>query len=289
MIIKKDKYLYAIDLPVGTVIKFGSTTIPLSAGRYYAHRDGTLASTHPGIYQMIINHMQTAFLGRTFDFTTITLAGYALKTGIRLTQTGGAAIGSLDLNGTSPVIRKVLGFSETDTGTYAWSSGSIEGPFAAWGQWVPWSLFEGRATIKDSFLDRDVEWSSPHPEVATAIVWRERRVRTLKYDYVFGTYINPSKTRYSALVAHAGLALGDTHNALENLWSVAGRHNTDMIVIYDLEDIDLYVTSHEYEIVRFSDKRQTMSMDSIATRVSAAHDFWTVTLGLIVRGGSYGL
>lgn len=289
MIIKNDRYLFAIDLLSGTQIKFGSTTVPLTPGRYYAHRDGTLGSTHPGFYILLINHLQTAFPGRTFDVIAQAPSIYPRKTGVRLIQLSGAAIGSLDLSGTSPIVRRLLGFDANDTSVIPWSSGKIDSPFSAYGQWMPWGCFEGRAARKDSYLDRDSEWSTAHPEVATAIIWRERKIRLVRYEYVFGVYINQDRSKYQQLAEYAQTNQDDFNNSLNNLWLVAGRNNSDFLVVYDMGEIDLFVTKHEYEIVRFADKRQTGSTDTIATRIDVAHDFWNVNMTLVVLGGNYGL
>lgn len=288
MIIKNDRHLYPLKLVAGdTSIKFGSTTVHLPPGTYYAHKD---AAFNPGgaegLYRRIILSMQTAFPGRTFDVIPQAPANYPRKTGIRLVQLSGAAIGPLDLSGTSTIIKRALGFAPNDIATYAWSSGKIDSPFSAYGQWMPWSCFDGRASSKDSYLSRDSEWSSPHPEVATAIIWRERRVRLIRYEYVFGCYINQNRAQYEQLASYAGLNVNDFNNSLENLWSIAGRNNDDILVVYDLDEIDLRVVTHKYEIVRFADKRQTESMESITTRIGVAHDFWNINLAYVVLGGN---
>lgn len=292
MIIKSDKHLYAIAIEAGTTLTFGTTQIQLDAGKYWAHTDGAIDAIYPSIYLHIANKMSSAFPGRSFQFLPHAPANYKRRTGIRLALTSGAAIGDLALLSTTNILRKVLGFDEGDTGTIPWVGGFIDSPMSAYGIWSPYGAFDGRATSKDSTLERVTHWSSAHPEVATSIVWRERRVRELRYEYLYGCYVNGNRASYPDLALPAGLAVGDKNNCFENLWLVAGLNNSDIIVVYDQDELDLSISSggKRYEYVRFSNRRAVEDLGSIATRVQIAHDFWSVKINYVVLGGNnYGL
>lgn len=288
MIIKRDKYYFAVDVPLGSQIVVNGVTVSLTAGTYWTHNDAGV-SNHPSFYIMLKSRL-AAVIGGTWEVYPIAPAGYPVKSGIRLRRVSGGSFTALNLSTSPPMIKRLLGFRENQSGVITVTGNQLDGPVSAYGSWSPYSLFEGRATYKDSTMQRVTAWSTDHPEVATAIVWRERKIRTIRYEYVFGTSVFDGRNNYDQLVEYSERALNDRNNTLQNLWDVAGRDLQDIIVVYDLDELDLNITTHEYEYVKLGNQRMAESMDNIAKRSQIAGDFWQVDLALVVVGGNgYGL
>lgn len=289
MIIKNDRHFYALEVTNGMEIKIDSFEVSLTAGTYWAHHDSTLNTTYPSIYIMIASRL-AAVAGGSWEVLPYKPAGYALRTGVRLRKVTGTAPTLIDFSETSPLIQKVLGFSGTESGTKAFEGAYLNGEFAAYGSWSPYSFFEGKAETKDSYMERVSNWSSTHPEVAETVIWRERRMRLLSYPYVFGSYVNQNRSQFDYLAEQAGMAKNDMNNSLENLWMVHGRDLSDIIVAYDMDDLDLQVTTWDYEIVKLATQDLTKSMDKLATRAMIGADVWSVRVPYVVIGGTgYGL
>lgn len=290
MIIKNDRHFYPVEILSGDRLKVDNTEVTLQPGIYYTHQDSTLHSSgYPSLYIMIATRLN-AVLGGTWKFFPIRPADYKLRTGVRLTKLTGTAPVDIDFSETTNIVQRVMGFSGNESGVKVFVDRNLDGEFAAYGSWSPYSFFEGRADSKDSWMERVTNWSSTHPEVAKAVVWRERRNRLLTYSYVFGAYINQNRAEFDQLSEQAGMATDDFNNSLENLWLVHGRNLGSIIVVYDMDDLDLNVTTWNYEIVKFASINQAQAMDNIATRTTVAADVWNVRLIYTVLGGNgYGL
>lgn len=288
MIIKKDRHYYAVEVTSTDRIKIDSTEVSLTPGIYWTHFDTGIVANYPSIYQMICTRLATVY-GGSWTVEPITPAGGILRTGVRLRKVGGSAPTQIDFSQTTQLIQRVLGFSGSESGLVAFDGYNLNGKFSAYGSWSPWSFFEGRAESKDSYMERITNWSSTHPEAAQAVIWRERRFRLLSYPYVFGSYINQNRADYSYAANLAGLVEGDKNNSLENLWMNAGRDITDIIVVYDMEELDLLVDDHEYEIVKIANVKSCESVANLATRAMLGADVWNVKIPYVIIGGSYGL
>jgi hypothetical protein len=288
MILKRDRHYYAVEVTSSDRIKIDSTPVTLTPGIYWTHFDTAIVADYPSIYQMICSRLATVY-GGSWTVEPHTPANTLLRSGVRLRKIGGSAPTLIDFSETTPLIQRVLGFSGSENGTVSFDGSILNGEYSAYGSWSPWSFFEGRAESKDSYMDRVTNWSSTHPEVAQVVIWRERRERILSYPYVYGCYINQNRAEYASYAGRAGLQEGDKNNSLENLWMNAGRNLSDIIVVYDLDDLDLRVDEYEYEIVRFSDVRSCQSVSNLATRAMLGADVWNVRIPYVVIGGSYGL
>lgn len=287
MTIAKDKHYYPIEITSGMQLKIDSTVVTLTAGTYWTHFDTTLSS-YPSLYQMMCSRIATVY-GGSWDIEPITPANGVLRSGVRLKKIGGSAPTQIDFSETTGLVQRVLGFSGTETGLVAFNGYVLDGEFSAYGAWSPYSFFAGRAEIKDSHMERVTNWSSTHPEVAQAVIWRERRYRVISYPYVYGGYINQNRNKYDEYTQYSGLATNDFNNSLENLWTVAGRDIGTIIVVHDLDELDLEVSVHEYEIVKLADVKACESMESLATRAMMGADVWNVKIPYVILGGSYGL
>lgn len=284
--IKRDKFYYPFTLTGTPQIIVNGATVSLLPGTYYAHNDAALNSSYPSFYIMLVTQLNT--FSPSWAVEAIAPSGSVLRSGIRLKRTTGT-FSSLDLSGTTGIVKRLLGFAENDTSTIVATSNAIDGEFSSFGYWSPHSLFDGRATMKDSAIERITEWSSPHPEVATAIVWRERSYRVIKYEYVFGAYIYSGRNTFDNLSEVALRPIGDAQNTLEDLFLYAGRSNGTLIATYDMDDLELDVDNFQYEFLKIADQKSVQRMDSIAKRSNYGGDFWEVEIPFVIIGGSYGL
>jgi hypothetical protein len=290
MIFGLDRHYYPIIVPTGTVIKINSSTITLPAGTYWAHDDEGLTS-HPSLYLAL----RTALIGSialAWSVDPHQPAGYAVRSGVRLRHATTTAL-TVDWDETSPLLKTLLGWPATQTGTTAFallgSTRVLDSPRAAVGSWMPWSLYDGRAEGKDSARERVTDHSSEHPEVAQAVVWRQRKLRVLSYPLVFGGYILTGRASVAAVAEQARVATGDDHNTVERLWASAGLDLKDVLVVHDLTIPDLQIATHSYERARLASRAATERLEVIATRSPIAADLWQVRVPYVILGGSYGL
>lgn len=288
MIFGLDRHYYPLTIGAGVQIVIKTTPVTLTPGVYYAHNDAGAPSGYPSLYRHICARLGAVY-GGTWSVSPILPAGYALRSGVRLSVTGASGTEYIDFDLTSAIVKQVLGWPSTVTGAQAFTAGALDGPRAAYGSWAPWSAFDGRATSKDSTRGRVTAWSSDHPEVAVPIVWRDRRMRLMVYQYVFGTYIINTRNNIADLVAQGKTALGDTHNSLDHLWAQAGLTLGTILVSHDATVLDLDVVSRPYDLVKLGSRAAAEALDQIATRNGLASDLWDVRLPYVVIGGTYGL
>lgn len=282
-----DRYYYPIIIPEGATIRIKTTDVSLTQGTYYAHNSAGSLGGYPSFYQMLTARL-IAVYGGGWTIEALRPPGYALRSGVRLSLIATPAAETIDLSLTTPIVRQLLGFDAADTRTVPFVSGHLDGERAAWGSWAPYSLFEGRATNKNSARSRDTQWSSDAPEVAVPIVWRERRVRVCTYQYVFGCHIVSTRALTPELAAQAGVGLGDGHNSLDELWAVIGRDLPQLLVTHDADELSLELGGL-YDIALLATRAAASSMEQLARRNTLASDLWDVTVPLVITGGTYGL
>jgi len=282
-----DKYYYPVEIPTAATIRINATNISLTAGIYYAHASNTFPATYISFYAHLCARLIT-ILGGIWDVDPIRPSGYALSSGIRLKVSGFAAL-TLDLSSTTPVVRRLLGFAEDDTSTVAFTSGFVEGPFAAFGAWCPWSAFFGRATAKDSGKSRMMTSSSDHAEDAIMTIWRARRIRAITYEMVYGPYVYGRRAGVAELATLAYVAQGDANNALDQLWEAASNTGRETLVVYDMVDLDLDIPATGWETLKLASTKAYGDMEDLATRNNIAPDYWTIRMPWIVTGGFYDL
>jgi len=288
MIVGLDRHYYPLVVSATDKISVDGVEVTLTPGTYYSHDEtGAIATAYPSLYRHLTARL-AAVIGGTWVVEPLRPTSYALRSSVRLRRTVGSST-NVNMSSTSILVQRVLGFSGTVTGNIAFVAGSLNGIFSAYGSWCPWSLFEGRAESKDSYMSRVTNWSSSHPEAAKAVIWRERRNRVLSYSFVFGSYVNQNRATIQSLATQAGMALNDQNNSFENLWTIHGRDLGNILVAYDQVDIDLKIELHQHEIVRFASQAMAQSMDSIASRAQLGMDAWGLKIAYIILGGNYGL
>ena len=287
MIIGLDKHYYPIELPVGATIRIGATSIALTAGVYYAHASNTFPATYVSFYAHLCARLIT-ILGGIWTVEAYRPSGYATSSGIRLKVTG-LSPGALNLDSTTPLVRRLLGFDVDDTSSVPFVGGALEGPYAAYGAWSPWSCFEGRTSTKDSASGRVMAHSSDAPEDAVRTIWRERKMRLMFYELVYGPYVYGARALVPELADQAGCAEGDKNNALVELWRAASTIARGILVVYDLVDLDLQIPATGWETVIVGTNKALEDLDGLATRSPLAADLWVIRLPYIVTGGVYAL
>lgn len=287
MIIGLDKHYYPVEIPVGATIRINSTNVSLTSGVYYAHYSSFFPATFLSFYAHLVARLATV-LGGVWDVEPYRPSGYAFSSGIRLKVSGITAL-TIDLSSTTPVVRQLLGFPATSTALVNFVANRIEGPYAAFGAWSPWSCFDGRATSKDSQRSRVIASSSDAPEDAVRTIWRDRKVRLLTYEMVYGAYIYPDRARIQSIADQALVALGDGNNSLTHLWTAASNTGRQTLVVYDMNDLDLTIPTVGHETVLLGVAKAYSDMEDLAARNGIAADLWTLRIPYIVTGGNYGL
>lgn len=287
MIINLDKHYFPVEVPVGATVRINGTNVALTSGVYYAHYSSFFPATFTSFYAHLVARLATV-LGGVWDVEPFRPSGYAFTSGIRLKVTGITAL-TIDLSSTTQVVRQLLGFGATNTSTVNFVSNRLEGPYAAFGAWSPWSCFDGRATSKDSQRSRIIASSSDSPEDAVRTIWRDRKVRLLTYEMVYGAYVYPERAGVQALADQALVALGDGNNSLAHLWAAASNTGRQTLVVYDLNDLDLTIPAIGHEAVLLGTAKAYGEMEDLASRNGIASDLWTVRVPYIVTGGNYGL
>lgn len=287
MIIRLDKHYYPVEIPSGAQVRINATNIPLTPGIYWAHASSFFPATYVSFYAHLCAQLITA-LGGVWDVEPFAPSGYPFASGIRLKVSGITAL-TIQLASTTPIVRRLLGFDADDVSTVSFVSNRLEGPFAAYGAWSPWSCFDGRATSKDSQRSRIIASSSDSPEDAQRTIWRDRKVRLLNYELVYGAYVYGDRAHVSELADQAKVAIGDNNNSLVNLWEAASNTGRGTLVVYDLLDLDLTIPTSGYETVLLANSKSYSDLDDLASRNALASDLWNVRVPYIVTGGFYDL
>lgn len=283
MIFGLDRHYYPIEIPSGSQIKIKTIVVSLTAGTYYTHN--TVIGVYTSFWQHLITRLNTVY-GGVWSVTPHTPAGYPFASGVRLTVTGASGTETIDFDGTSPLVKQILGYPSTQTGTTAFVGGNLDSPWSSLGSWTPWSMFEGRASTKDPIAQRVQEWSSDHPEVAKAITWRERRLRVWSYGLVYGAHCLRNRASQAILASQGRVAVGDDHNALERLWESAGRDLKAILVVPDQTSLSFELTP-TYEVYKLASKASTTDLDSMLTRSNVASDIWEIKIPTVIVGGNY--
>lgn len=284
----EDRHYYPVVIPAGATITIKAVAVSLTAGTYWAHDDATLNASYPSFYIHLRTRLAAVY-GGTWTVTPITPAGYSLRSGIRLAIAPGSGTETINLSSTTNVVKQLLGFAATATGTVAFVGKALDGTRAAYGSWSPWSAFDGRATSKDSMREAVNAWSSDHPEVAKAIVWRQRRARLCIYQYVYGATVLGTRSQVAELATQAGVAQGDDHNALDNLWLNATLDNGTILVSHDATALDFLIATRRWDAAKIATRAAAGDLGVIASRNGLASDLYDIRLPYIVIGGDYGL
>lgn len=288
MLLARDRHFYPIIIPAGATIRIKTTDVALVPGTYWAHDDATLNATHPSFY-MHLRARLTAVYGWAWTVAPVTLPGYSMASGLQLTVVPGSGTETINFDFTTPIVKQLLGFPATKTGTVALTGNTVISEQAVIGSWSPSSMIDGRAASKDSMKEQINSWSSEHPEVAKAIVWRNRKLRLCIYPLVYGATVLGSRSQVTELAAQAGVALNDDHNALDRLWQAAGLDIGDVLVSHDATSIDFQIATRRYDVAKIATRAAAADLGVIASRNNLASDLYDVRLPYTIIGGDYGL
>lgn len=288
MILQRDKYYHPVVVPAGANLRVNNTNISLTPGVYYTH-DSTTAP--PGYTSLIqhIRYMLAATFGGAWFLEASTPSGYQVASGLRLKGVGVGTF-TLDLSLTTPIIRRVLGYPADAVSVIPFVGGLISSPMSSYGAWSPGSCWDGRATLKDSVLSKQIASSSDAMEDAVRTVWRARKIRMVTYEMVYGPHVYAPRANVPELAALAYIATGDTNNALSNLWEACVETGKGVLAVYDLPDLDTIVpVGNGYETLLLGSAKAYSDMDELSSRTTIAPDLWTVRIPWIVTGGRYDL
>lgn len=283
MIYGLDRHFYAVDIPAGSQIRIKTTTVTLTAGRYWTHT--SVSSSYPSFWLHLISRLQTVY-GGTWSVSAHQPAGYPFASGVRLSVSGGAGAETVDWDLTTGIVKQILGYPSTQTGTTAFVGGNLDSIYSSLGSWTPWSMFEGRASTKDPVAQRIQEWSSDHPEVAVPITWRERRLRVWSYGLVYGAHTMRNRASQAIIASQGSVSQGDDHNAFERLWESCGRDLSSVLVVPDQTSLSLSLGS-VYEVYKLASKSATSELGTLVTRSNVAADIWEIKIPTTIIESSY--
>lgn len=292
MIFGLDRHYYPVDLPDGATVRINGTPVSLTPGVYYAHDSSYFPSGFPSFYAHLRARLASV-LGGTWKVEPWRPQGYSLTSGVRLSVTGISAT-TLELASTTPLVRQLLGFGPVDTATVSFVGGRIESPYAAYGSWCPWSAFDGRAASKDSHQSRQMASSSDAAEDAVSVIWRDRRMRLIRYPLVYGATVYGRRSGVQVLADQAGVALWDSNNSLLALWEAVGHDATGLgsprqvLIHHDATDLSFEIQPETSDIGLLP-VNVLRDLEDVASRNGMASDLWDVSLPYVITGGFYAL
>lgn len=241
----------------------GSTTLTLTEGTYWGHREAFLGTSpnYPGLYEEIESQLTSA--GFTGTFAAATPPGSDITDG-GLSLTVDEAF---QYNfGSSTIDPRLFGFSAS-AGTYPSSAQTtVVGKYSRWACWQSYTRWNHRGAHQ-KWRDEIRGSASSQPERPLETYEYEttrRRTRMIRYSQVPALHVWQDADVRGAepnYIDSAGLVAGDNHNALEDLWE-SGKDLDEIILMHDDTDT-LKPTDGFYEVVKLGSKEQRDSFQAI--------------------------
>lgn len=264
-----DRYLTPIVIDSSNqslVLEFttsGTTTLTIPTGTYWGHRESFLGASpeFPGLYEEIESQLTAA--GFTGTFAAATPPGSDLTDG-GLSLTVDEAF-QYDFS-TSTVDPRWFGFASGATTYPSSAQTTVVGKLSRYGCWQSYTRWNHRGA-HNKWRDEIRGSASSQPERPLETYEYEktrRRTRMIRYSQVPALHVwHDADVRGAEpnYIDNAGLADGDTHNALETLWE-SGK-DLDQIVLMHDDSNTLKPTDGFWEVVKFGSKDQRDSFQAI--------------------------
>jgi len=229
---------------------------------YWAHKDTSSAvSNWPGLFTAIENELN-AQLTQAYAIETRTPGSSDIPDcGLRLI--GSASFTVRFSDPATTLDPRVLGFPEgqsADVGSNALDN--IKSPVSYFGAWFPYDDSGAGAVIQDHRREPyTIQASSDSSSEAYSIGWNTDQRRRNDFLNLAGPHVFWTRGNYSDETTRAGLADGDTNNALEDLWQQSNilRSGTesDILVIYGNSNTDIGVdSSGQWEAVKLGQESE---------------------------------
>lgn len=264
-----------------------NTTIP--AGTYYAHKDVTLHASYPSLYLVIQAALDAASLAggdaSTFTITAATPTGAPdmINGGIKIATDPGKTMTWL----ASGTINKTGAMGYQYGGADSDEAQEVVSPFLAAGKWDAPEWAADKRKLPARLLSFATEFTERQDAY---VLWRaDREVKRFIYELIPAAHVFESRALDAQYAQAAGLATGDTHNAIEALWRAASLLE-DLIVIQRQasESLSLAVIGQGYEIVRLASLEAAQELSAWLTLQITGGELYRIEIPtVILDGGDY--
>lgn len=263
-------------------------SVDIPTGTYWCYR--TALSGYPSLYDEIAAQMTAESLASGSGYTyvvevaTPTSSAAQVGAGVRIRETGGNAWSLkrlCEFNGLG-----VLGVAPSGGAYLASASGSVVGEWTARGVWTPPVAAEDWRSAPE----RIIAWSTERTNRADfyAVDSGTARRRTLIWREVLAAHVRTARAQLDDYASAAGLALGDTYNAFEELWTWASSGGVILTGWYaNPASIVETLPVDAYEIARLGNLDHARSLNACARMIRAAGEWYDVELDLLVISGGY--
>lgn len=273
--------------PAGAANRFAIT---LDAGTYYAYYGAPGISGRESLYFNIRTKLGLAGTANNYRFNTATPTSSTAQTlaGLEVERSSGAVEFRVDFQDASFTLdNRLFGFGTSATNQTS-TSGSLTAPYTVRTQWTSYTLTDGTASDKRSWLMRNQYVSSERTLDAYQVEWQEDRIRRMIYENVPAAHVYEGRVDAvdaAAYYSTAQLNVADNFNAFETIWSAASRLGEVIVQFDDISDLD--PVNHEYAVVRFNRQDQRSSMDFCTSTTTRGGEFHTLDVELVEVSGVF--
>lgn len=274
--------------PAGAATRYAVT---VAAGTYYLYYASGGFTPGSSLYYAIRDALNTAGTANSYRFNADTPTSSTAQTnaGLTIDRASGSTSFRIDYNDASFTMdNRWFGQASAATNQTE-SGGEVTGPYTVLGTWTSYTLTDGTASDKHSWLRRNIEESSARTADAYQVEWNEDRIRRMVYEYVPAAHVYEGRidaVDAAAYYSTGQLNVADNHNAFEQVWDAASRLGDLIIQFDDVSDLD--PVNHQYGICRFNDRAQRESMENCTTITTRGGEFHRIDVELIQTAGVYG-
>lgn len=273
--------------PAGAATRYAVT---VTAGTYYLYYASGSFSVGSSLYYAIRNALNTAGTANSYRFNASTPTSSTAQTnaGCMIDRASGSTSFRIDFNDASFTMdNRWFGHPSAQTNQTE-SGGEVNSPYTVLGTWTSWTLTDGTASDKTSYLTREIIESSRRTEDAYQVEWNEDRIRRMVYEFVPAAHVYEGRidaADAAAYYATAQLNVADNHNAFEQVWDAASRLGDIIIQFDDVSDLD--PVNSQYGICRFNNPDQRKSMSACTSVVTRGGEFHRIDVELLQTAGVY--
>lgn len=266
VVVREDGVDLVATIPESTYLNyFGPTLLPLNAPLLNA-----LLTAINAVTSATYTFEAATPLGSTLDGAGLALA-YASGPVLDVGWNPGHASWTLD--------SRWLGIPTGTTSLVDYGASPVLSPVSRWGVWqAPTFAVDkrsfGRARVD---VNKDVPYG-----LETVRPWYTDRGRRIRYDRLPGAHVRRGLGTLLEYTQAAGLAPGDTHNALEDLWEYLALGG-ELTSSYEVDTGDLSL-GDEYETSRLLMAEAHASFEAVAELVQPDGEIYQATLALRLGG-----
>lgn len=257
----------------------GVITVTVTPGDYWLHYDTSANAEFPSLYKAVLDALAASIAANGYEIeqntpTTSPLAyGAGLLIGINATiawqiEAGNAGFtmdpGWFGLTAATHVATLRTG-----------SVYSIDSDVCIDGVWRSVNATgDGIPNAARSRPTRLSTWSHDDPDNRFGLVWKRRRQRNYRWEYVPAAAVF-SHQDLDAYYRLADKGVGDDNGTFEVIWGKLAE-NESVIAVHECDIWDLQIDSHASELIRLTSIRDAHDLGAIARTSGVNGEYYTI-------------